>query len=470
MSNGLVLDKNGQKMSKRLGNAADPFETLDKYGPDATRWYMVTNAQPWDNLKFDFDGIVEVQRKFFGTLYNTYNFFALYANIDDFTFSETEIPIEKRPEIDRWVLSKLNSLIQTVDEDFSDFEPTRAGRAIQEFTVDHLSNWYVRLCRRRFWKGDYTQDKISAYQTLYHCLCTVAKLSAPIAPFYMDRLYQDLNKVSRKESSSSVHVADFGKVIESNIDIDLEERMEIAQKLSSMVLSIRKKESIKVRQPLQKMMVPVLDPKFKRQLKDVEALILSEVNVKELDYLEDTAGVLIKKIKPNFKKLGPKFGKKMKAVAGAVHQMTQEQISMLEQNGFITIDLSENNIELEITDVEISSEDIPGWLVATEGKYTVALDVNLSDELLNEGIARELVNRIQNFRKEAGFEVTDKINIKVKSHSALDGAINDNKDYICSETLADKLELVSVINPEAFEVELDADTKTFVSLEKHKTE
>jgi len=470
VSNGLVLDKNGQKMSKRLGNAADPFETLDKYGPDATRWYMVTNAQPWDNLKFDFDGIVEVQRKFFGTLYNTYNFFALYANIDDFTFSETEIPIEKRPEIDRWVLSKLNSLIQTVDEDFSDFEPTRAGRAIQEFTVDHLSNWYVRLCRRRFWKGDYTQDKISAYQTLYHCLCTVAKLSAPIAPFYMDRLYQDLNKVSRKESSSSVHVADFGKVIESNIDIDLEERMEIAQKLSSMVLSIRKKESIKVRQPLQKMMVPVLDPKFKRQLKDVEALILSEVNVKELDYLEDTAGVLIKKIKPNFKKLGPKFGKKMKAVAGAVHQMTQEQISMLEQNGFITIDLSENNIELEITDVEISSEDIPGWLVATEGKYTVALDVNLSDELLNEGIARELVNRIQNFRKEAGFEVTDKINIKVKSHSALDGAINDNKDYICSETLADKLELVSVINPEAFEVELDADTKTFVSLEKHKTE
>jgi len=470
VSNGLVLDKNGQKMSKRLGNAADPFETLDKYGPDATRWYMVTNAQPWDNLKFDFDGIVEVQRKFFGTLYNTYNFFALYANIDDFTFSETEIPIEKRPEIDRWVLSKLNSLIQTVDEDFSDFEPTRAGRAIQEFTVDHLSNWYVRLCRRRFWKGDYTQDKISAYQTLYHCLCTVAKLSAPIAPFYMDRLYQDLNKVSRKESSSSVHVADFGKVIESNIDIDLEERMEIAQKLSSMVLSIRKKESIKVRQPLQKMMVPVLDPKFKRQLKDVEALILSEVNVKELDYLEDTAGVLIKKIKPNFKKLGPKFGKKMKAVAGAVHQMTQEQISMLEQNGFITIDLSENNIELEITDVEISSEDIPGWLVATEGKYTVALDVNLSDELLNEGIARELVNRIQNFRKEAGFEVTDKINIKVKSLSALDGAINDNKDYICSETLADKLELVSVINPEAFEVELDADTKTFVSLEKHKTE
>ncbi|MBD99419.1 MAG: isoleucine--tRNA ligase [Verrucomicrobia bacterium] len=469
VSNGLVLDKNGQKMSKRLGNAVDPFETLKKYGPDATRWYMVTNAQPWDNLKFDLVGIVEVQRKFFGTLYNTYNFFALYANIDGFKFSETEIPIEKRPEIDRWVLSKLNSLIQKVDGAYTDFEPTKAGRAIQEFTLDHLSNWYVRLCRRRFWKGEYSEDKISAYQTLYHCLTTVAKLSAPIAPFYMDRLYQDLNQVSGKESHSSVHVADFGQVKDAHIDIDLEERMEIAQKLSSMVLSIRKKESIKVRQPLQKMMVPVLDLKFKRQLKEVESLILSEVNVRTLQYLEETAGVLVKKIKPDFKKLGPKYGKQMKTVAEAVNQMSQEQITQLEQNGSIALDLSDSSIILDIADVEISSEDIPGWLVATEGKYTVALDIQLNDELLNEGIARELVNRIQNFRKEAGFEVTDKIDVMV-SHSSIDDAINDNKDYICSETLAVKLELVSEIAPGAFEVEIDEDLIIFISLEKHKTQ
>ena len=469
VSNGLVLDKNGQKMSKRLGNAVDPFETLKKYGPDATRWYMVTNAQPWDNLKFDLEGIVEVQRKFFGTLYNTYNFFALYANIDGFKFAETEIPIEKRPEIDRWVLSKLNSLIQKVDGDYADFEPTKAGRAIQEFTLDHLSNWYVRLCRRRFWKGEYSEDKISAYQTLYHCLTTVAKLSAPIAPFYMDRLYQDLNQVSGKESHSSVHVADFGQVKDAHIDIDLEERMEIAQKLSSMVLSIRKKESIKVRQPLQKMMVPVLDPKFKRQLKEVKSLILSEVNVRALQYLEETAGVLVKKIKPDFKKLGPKYGKQMKTVAEAVNQMSQEQITQLEQNGSIALDLSDSSIILDIADVEISSEDIPGWLVATEGKYTVALDIQLNNELLNEGIARELVNRIQNFRKEAGFEVTDKIDVMV-SHSSIDDAINDNKDYICSETLAVKLELVSEIAPGAFEVEIDEDLIIFISLEKHKTQ
>ena len=354
VSNGLVLDKNGQKMSKRLGNAVDPFETLKKYGPDATRWYMVTNAQPWDNLKFDEEGIVEVQRKFFGTLYNTYNFFALYANIDGFKFQEEEIPFEERPEIDRWILSKLNSLIKTVDAAFADYEPTKAGRAIQEFTTDHLSNWYVRLCRRRFWKGDYTQDKISAYQTLYTCLETLAKLSAPIAPFFMDRLYQDLNKVSGRETSTSVHLADFGKLNESNIDVDLEERMEIAQKLSSMVLALRKKESIRVRQPLQKMMVPILDPTFKRQLEDVEDLILSEVNVKELEYLEETAGVLVKKIKPDFKKLGPKFGKEMKQVAAAVNQMSQEQIAELEANESIELALQDNTIQLELSDVEIS--------------------------------------------------------------------------------------------------------------------
>ncbi|MAC93930.1 MAG: isoleucine--tRNA ligase [Flavobacteriales bacterium] len=465
VSNGLVLDKNGQKMSKRLGNAVDPFETLKKYGPDATRWYMVTNAQPWDNLKFDEEGIVEVQRKFFGTLYNTYNFFALYANIDGFKFQEEEIPFEERPEIDRWILSKLNSLIKTVDAAFADYEPTKAGRAIQEFTTDHLSNWYVRLCRRRFWKGDYTQDKISAYQTLYTCLETLAKLSAPIAPFFMDRLYQDLNKVSGRETSTSVHLADFGKLNESNIDVDLEERMEIAQKLSSMVLALRKKESIRVRQPLQKMMVPILDPTFKRQLEDVEDLILSEVNVKELEYLEETAGVLVKKIKPDFKKLGPKFGKEMKQVAAAVNQMSQEQIAELEANESIELALQDNTIQLELSDVEISSEDIPGWLVSSEGKYTVALDITLSDALKNEGIAREIVNRIQNFRKEAGFEVTDKIVLKIESQEQINDAINHNKDYICSETLTSSLEIVEKVDEQSHELEIDTDVKTKLSLQ-----
>ncbi len=464
VSNGLVLDKNGQKMSKRLGNAVDPFETLKKYGPDATRWYMVTNAQPWDNLKFDLEGIVEIQRKFFGTLYNTYNFFALYANIDQFTYAEADVPLEKRPEIDRWILSKLNSLIKTADQAFADYEPTKAGRAIQEFTVDHLSNWYVRLCRRRFWKGDYTEDKISAYQTLYHCLATVAKLSAPIAPFYADRLFQDLNKISGKERAESVHLADFGKVNEAHINIDLEERMEIAQKLSSMVLSLRRKESMKVRQPLQKMMVPVLDPKFKRQLEEVEDLILSEVNVKELEYLEETAGVLVKKIKPDFKKLGPKVGKQMKQVAAAVNQMDQAAIASLEQEGEITLALENESITLDLSDVEISSEDIPGWLVATEGKYTVALDVTLSEALINEGVAREMVNRIQNFRKEEGFDVTDKINLKVQHIEAVAKAVAENKDYICSETLATNLEVVEEIENKEYKIELDQDKETYVSL------
>ncbi|MFT7084561.1 MAG: isoleucyl-tRNA synthetase [Vicingaceae bacterium] len=466
VSNGLVLDKNGQKMSKRLGNAADPFETLKKYGPDATRWYMITNAQPWDNLKFDLDGITEVQRKFFGTLYNTYNFFALYANIDNFTFEEAHVPYEKKPEIDRWVLSKLNSLVKDVDAAFEDYEPTKAGRLIQEFTTDHLSNWYVRLCRRRFWKGDYTEDKISAYQTLYTCLVTIAKLSAPIAPFFMDQLFKDLNAVSGKETVDSVHLSDFGKLKEKYIDEDLEQRMEIAQKLSSMVLALRKKESLKVRQPLQKMMVPILDPTFKRQLEDVEALILSEVNVKELAYLEETAGILVKKVKADFKKLGPKFGKDMKQVAAAIKQLSQDQITDLEKNDKIDLQLSDKTIELTGTDVEISSEDIPGWLVATEGKYTVALDVTLSEELIEEGVAREVVNRIQNFRKEAGFEVTDKINISLETSDQLNHAIQNNKNYICSETLAEELSFVDKIEGEKFLIEIDTETKTYVSLKK----
>jgi len=466
VSNGLVLDKNGQKMSKRLGNAADPFETLKKYGPDATRWYMITNAQPWDNLKFDLDGITEVQRKFFGTLYNTYNFFALYANIDNFTFEEAHVPYEKKPEIDRWVLSKLNSLVKEVDAAFEDYEPTKAGRLIQEFTTDHLSNWYVRLCRRRFWKGDYTEDKISAYQTLYTSLITIAKLSAPIAPFFMDQLFKDLNDVSGKETVNSIHLSDFGKLKEKYIDEDLEQRMEIAQKLSSMVLALRKKESLKVRQPLQKMMVPILDPTFKRQLQDVEALILSEVNVKELEYLEETAGILVKKVKADFKKLGPKFGKDMKQVAVAISQLSQDQISDLEKNDKIELQLSDKTIELTTADVEISSEDIPGWLVATEGKYTVALDVTLSEELIEEGIAREVVNRVQNFRKEAGFEVTDKINISLETSNVLNSAIQNNKNYICSETLAENLSFVDKIDGEKFLLEIDNETKAYVGLKK----
>lgn len=466
VSNGLVLDKNGQKMSKRLGNAADPFETLKKYGPDATRWYIITNAQPWDNLKFDLDGITEVQRKFFGTLYNIYNFFALYANIDNFKYEEDNVAYERKPEIDRWVLSKLNSLVKEVDAAFEDYEPTKAGRLIQEFTTDHLSNWYVRLCRRRFWKGDYTEDKISAYQTLYNCLITIAKLSAPIAPFFMDQLFKDLNAVSGKETVDSVHLSDFGKLKEQYIDVDLEQRMEIAQKLSSMVLALRKKESLKVRQPLQKMMVPILDPTFKRQLQEVEALILSEVNVKELEYLEDTAGVLVKKVKADFKKLGPKFGKDMKLVAVAINQLTQEQIAELEKDGKIELALPGKKIALDLSDIEISSEDIPGWLVANEGKYTVALDVTMSEELIEEGIAREVVNRIQNFRKEAGFDVIDKINISLETIPQISSAVENNKNYICSETLANGLTFVDKIIGTKYLLEIDNETKTYVSLEK----
>jgi len=467
VSNGLVLDKNGQKMSKRLGNAADPFETLGKYGADATRWYMITNAQPWDNLKFDLEGITEVQRKFFGTLYNTYGFFALYANLDGFTYAEDEVAIKDRPEIDRWVMSKLNSLIKTVDGFYEDYEPTKAGRAIQDFVNDELSNWYVRLCRRRFWKGDYSQDKIAAYQTLYKCLEVVAQLSASIAPFYMDQLYTDLVAVSGKGNTTSVHLSDFPIADENAIDTDLEERMAIAQQVSSMVLSLRKKESLKVRQPLQKIMVPILDEKFKRQLEDVEDLILSETNVKELEYLVDTDGVLVKSIKPNFKTLGPKYGKIMKQIAASVNHFGAADISEIETKGVKELVIEGENVTLELTDVEIVTQDIPGWLVINEGGITVALDITISEELKEEGIAREFVNRIQNLRKESGFEVTDKIHVKILQHNEINEAINNNKNYICSETLARKLDLVSELKQnEGISVEFDNDVTTVISIEK----
>jgi isoleucyl-tRNA synthetase len=467
ISNGLVLDKNGVKMSKRLGNTIDPFETLDQYGADATRWYMVTNASPWDNLKFDIDGITEVQRKFFGTLYNTYGFFALYANLDGFTYSEAEIAIADRPEIDRWIISKLNSLITVVDTCFNELEPTKAGRAIQYFVNDELSNWYVRLCRRRFWRGEYSQDKIAAYQTLYTCLEVVAQLSSSIAPFYMDQLYSDLIAVSGKGNTTSVHLSDFPVSNATAIDTDLEERMAIAQKVSSMVLSLRKKESLKVRQPLQKIMVPILDEKFKRQLQEVEDLILSETNVKELEYLVDTAGVLVKSIKPNFKTLGPKYGKIMKQIAAVVNQFGADEIAELEGNGSKNLAVEGQAVVLELTDVEISTEDIPGWLVQSEGGITVALDITLSDELKEEGMAREFVNRIQNLRKESGLEVTDKIHLKILKHNEINQAINKNKNYICSETLAGKLDLVDEMKQNSgVVVELEDEVSTMISIEK----
>lgn len=467
VSNGLVLDKKGNKMSKRLGNAVDPFETIEKYGPDATRWYMITNAQPWDNLKFDLEGVAEVQRKFFGTLYNTYAFFALYANIDGFAYEEEEIALEKRPEIDRWILSELNTLIRKVDECYNDFEPTRAGRLIQEFVDEHLSNWYVRLCRRRFWKGDYTEDKISAYQTLYRCLEVVSQLSSPIAPFFSDRLFTDLNKVSRRSEHISVHLTDFPVYDAEFVDRDLEERMQLAQKISSLVLGLRKKVNIRVRQPLQKIMVPVLDEKFRSQLEGVENLILSEVNVKELEYLTETAGVLVKKIKPNFKTLGPKYGKLMKQIAAIVNGFSQEDIAIIEEEGSYTIEVEGQSVVLGTEDVEITSEDIPGWLVAADGKVTVALDITISNELRQEGIARELINRIQNLRKENDLEVTDKIELWVQKHDQISDAIVNNNDYICSETLAVKLHYAEVLEEEAkTQIDIEDEVKTFVFIRK----
>jgi len=439
VSNGLVLDKNGNKMSKRLGNAVDPFETLEKYGPDATRWYLITNAQPWDNLKFDLEGIGEVQRKFFGTIYNTYSFFALYANIDGFSYKEEEIPFDSRPEIDRWILSELNTLIANVDNSYSDYEPTRAGRFIQSFVDEHLSNWYVRLSRRRFWKGDYSEDKISAYQTLYQCLVTVAKLSSPIAPFFMDKLWADLNLGTGKEKAESIHLTDFPESNAGMIDKALEERMELAQQISSMVLSLRKKTNLRVRQPLQKIMIPERDEAFRLQVEAVRHLILSEVNVKGIDYLSGEDNILVKKIKPNFKSLGPKYGKLMKQIASLVEEFDQDTIAGIEAEGSLQLEIQGEKIELLITDVEIITDDIPGWVVASSGNLTVALDITVTEELRQEGIARELINRIQNLRKEKGFDVTDKINVKIEKNIDLAPAIEHNMVYICSETLAESL-------------------------------
>jgi len=442
VSNGLVLDKNGQKMSKRLGNAADPFETLDTYGADATRWYMISNANPWDNLKFDKDGIEEVKRKFFGTLYNTYSFFSLYTNIDGFYYSEDDILLHNRPELDRWILSELHSLIQKVDKFYEEYEPTKAARAISDFTQDYLSNWYVRLSRRRFWKGDYQQDKISAYQTLYTCMVTISKLAAPIAPFFMDKLYLDLNAVSQKENFESIHLADFPVFEESYIDKSLERKMEDAQIISSLVLSLRAKEKIKVRQPLQKIMIPVENEEQKSSILAVANLIKHEVNIKEIQLLEDASDILVKQIKPNFKTLGPKFGKEMKLIANSIRSFTKEDILKIELEGKIPVELDGKMINLELSDVEISSKDIEGWLVANEGAITVALDVTISEELRKEGIARELINRIQNARKDSGLEVTDRIKLTVLNFGDLQEAINDNKEYIMSETLTDELVFV----------------------------
>jgi isoleucyl-tRNA synthetase len=444
VSNGLVLDKNGQKMSKRLGNAVDPFSTLEKYGPDATRWYMITNAQPWDNLKFDLEGITEIQRKFFGTLYNTYSFFSLYANIDGFDFSEAEVPLNERPEIDRWVLSKLNSLIQEVDAAYSDYEPTKAGRAIQDFVSDQLSNWYVRLCRRRYWKSDDPKDKLCAYQTLYTCLETVALLAAPIAPFYMDQLFLDLNKVSGKNTAESVHLANFPAVNENWIDKKLETQMELAQQACSLVLGLRKKHNIRVRQPLQKIMIPVLNKEVAENLKHVQDLILSEVNVKELELLGDGAGILVKSIKPNFKTIGPKYGKQMKSIAGIVAGFSQDDIAAIEQNKGWSGSIEGTEINLDLADFEINAQDIPGWLVASESGLTVALDITISESLKSEGIAREIVNRVQNLRKESGLDVTDRIVLSIETSAFVQAATLANKDYICAEVLANYIEFTTV--------------------------
>jgi isoleucyl-tRNA synthetase len=446
VSNGLVLDKNGQKMSKRLGNATDPFETLSTYGADATRWYMISNANPWDNLKFDVEGIEEVKRKFFGTLYNTYSFFTLYANIDKFSYAEADISSQDRPEIDRWILSELNSLVEKVDAYYAYYEPTKAARVISEFTQEYLSNWYVRLSRRRFWKGEYETDKISAYQTLYTCMVTIAKLGAPIAPFFMDRLYLDLNSATNKETFESVHLADFPSVQAALIDKNLERKMEQAQTISSLVLSLRAKEKIKVRQPLQKIMIPVNSTTQKEDILAVADLVKHEVNVKEVELLEDASDILVKQIKPNFKALGPRFGKDMKLIANAIQNLKPEDIKQIEEKGELGIEINGKSINLERNDVEITSQDIEGWLVANQGAVTVALDVTISEALKEEGIARELVNRIQNLRKDSGFELTDRIEVYLQSEVAIENAIKQNLEYIKLETLTEELHLVAQLD------------------------
>ena len=464
VSNGLVLDKNGHKMSKRLGNATDPFTTLSTYGADATRWYMIANANPWDNLKFDLDGIEEVKRKFFGTLYNTYSFFTLYTNIDGFSYEEADIPLEKRPELDRWILSELHTLIHKVDKFYEAYEPTRAARAISDFTQDYLSNWYVRLSRRRFWKGDYQTDKISAYQTLYTCMNTIAKLASPIAPFFMDKLYQDLNSVTGKEKSESIHLSNFPVYDESFVDKSLERKMENAQIISSLVLSLRAKEKIKVRQPLQKIMIPVDSEQQKEEILAVAGLIKNEVNIKQIQILDDASDILIKQIKPNFKALGPKFGKDMRFIAAEVQKFNQEDINKIEKDKNISLDINGKNITLDISDVEISSKDIEGWLVANEGSLTVALDVTITEELRKEGIARELVNRIQNARKDKGLELADKIKLTVLNFENLQKSITDNKDYIMSETLTNELVFVDDLI-DGTEIEFDT-IKSKILIEK----
>ena len=464
VSNGLVLDKNGQKMSKRLGNAVDAFETIDTYGPDATRWYMISNANPWDNLKFDLEGIAEVRRKFFGTLYNTYSFFALYANIDNFNYSEADIAINERPEIDQWILSELNTLIQKVDEYYNTYEPTRATRAISDFVQENLSNWYVRLCRRRFWKGEYAQDKISAYQTLYTCLVTVTKLSAPVAPFFMDRLYKDLIACTGKENFESVHLSNFPTFDASLINAGLEQRMGKAQTVSSLVLSLRQKEKIKVRQPLQRIMIPVLNETEKTEIEAVADLIKSEVNVKEIELLDDASGILVKKIKPNFKALGPRFGKDMKLIANEIQKFEQEQIIELEQKGIFELEINEKSITLQMSDVEITSQDIEGWLVANANGLTVALDVTISDELRKEGISRELVNRIQNLRKDQGFEVVDKIEVTFEKNAVIQEAVSVNEAYIKAETLTNTIVFNDTLT-NGTEIEFDT-IKTKISIKK----
>ncbi len=465
VSNGLVLDKNGNKMSKRLGNAVDPFATIEKYGSDPLRWYMITNASPWDNLKFDVEGVEEVRRKFFGTLYNTYSFFALYANVDGFDYSQADVEWNKRPEIDRWILSLLNTLVKDVDTYLESYEPTRAGRAISDFVNDNLSNWYVRLNRRRFWGGGLTEDKLSAYQTLYTCLETVSKLMAPIAPFYADQLYRDLVSVTGRETAESVHLADFPVCNEELIDKDLEERMQMAQSISSMVLALRRKVNIKVRQPLQTLMVPVLDAHQQESIDAVKALILNEVNVKEMKFVDNTAGILVKKIKPDFKKLGPRYGKIMKALAAAIQQMSQDDINAFEKAGTFTLNVEGQEAVIERADVEIISEDIPGWLVANEGRLTVALDITVTEELRKEGLARELVNRVQNIRKSSGFDITDKVNITILSNEAMDAAVAEYKEYISNQVLAASIEIADEAVSDAVELDFE-DFKLLVKVEK----
>jgi isoleucyl-tRNA synthetase len=458
ISNGLVLDKSGNKMSKRLGNAVNPFDAIEKYGSDPLRWYMITNSQPWDNLKFDVSGVDEVKRKFFGTLYNTYAFFALYANVDGFTYDAEEVPVQERPEIDRWIISLLNTLIKEVTAEYENYEPTRAARLIQDFVNENLSNWYVRLNRKRYWGGKFDADKLAAYQTLCTCLETIAMLAAPVAPFYMDKLFNDLNKVTGRHEVESVHLSFFPTHIEALIDTALEKRMDIAQKLSSMILGLRRKVNIKVRQPLNKMMLPVSDPGFQDQVEAVKMLVLNEVNVKEIEYITDTAGILVKRIKPNFKTLGPRFGKLMKAISSAINELDQEQIAAFEKAQSFEIEAGGERVQLTLEDVEIISEDIPGWLVANEGNITVALDINVTEELRQEGMARELINRIQNIRKESGFDVTDKIDVLIEKHDLINNAVEIHGKYIGSQTLSDNITLTDKIeNNDSKRIDIDDD-------------